>query len=342
MSAPGGPRIAWLDVLKGVAITLVVLNHSLLWPMRAGNRAAAFVYGVAFGTVAAFAAVAGYVQGMRPPHPVADVLPHRVRQLMVPWLVWAPLYAVVPLVWRAVGGGELPIGMEPWPWARAVLLGGGPLWFLPVLAVATIMSAAMDVRGERTWWPVWIPVAAYVAIVALAVWRGASPIAVGAGTFWAVSPLYLASHWFGVRVARDRALPRGRALSTLRPGVLWAVVGVSMVSGGACTLAREVTHQVVWSWLVYPVGAVGGWAALLLAVRARREPAGPMHAFERLGHASLGVYVLHPLLIGGALLTLPSSWGVGASLVACAVALPLAWLVITRARKHLPWVRKVL
>ncbi|MHB1340412.1 MAG: acyltransferase family protein [Coriobacteriia bacterium] len=323
-------RLAWLDVLKGAAIALVVLNHALLWPMRADNHAAAFLYGIAFGTVAAFASVAGYVQGRRPPQPARDVLPRRISQLMWPWVAWAPVYALVPVLWKAIGGGALPVGMETWPWARAVLLGGGPLWFLPVLALAAALSAHLDARGDRTWWPVWLPLLSYALTAALATMNGLSPIAVGAGTFWAVAPLYLTSHWFGVRVGRDHAFAH------VRSAVLWALVVGSMVAGGACTWAREVTHQVIWSWLVYPVGAVGGLAALLLAVRATRDPGRIAQPLVRLGHVSLGVYVLHPVMIAGAMLTLPPSWGIGSSLLAWLVALPAADVAVSFVRRRWP------
>lgn len=323
-------RLVWLDVLKGVAITLVVLNHALLWPMRADNHIAAFIYGIAFGTVAAFAAVSGFVQGRRPASPTRDVLPRRVAQLAWPWAIWAPIYALAPVAWKAIGGGALPIGMEPWPWARAVILGGGPLWFLPVLIVAVAISAQLDARGDTSWWPFWLPVAVYGAIMALALSRGASPMVVGAGTFWPVAPLYIASHWFGVRVGRDHALAH------VPTALLWVVAIASMLAGGACTWAREAFHQVVWTWLVYPVGAVGGLAGLLLAVRVSRKPGRLAVTFVRLGGASLGIYVLHPVFIAGAMLTLPSSWGIGASIAAWLVALPLAEAIVVFVRRRWP------
>ncbi|MDO9557177.1 MAG: hypothetical protein Q7J82_06295 [Coriobacteriia bacterium] len=60
-------RRSWLDVLKGAAMVLVVVNHAIIWPMRAGDGASAFLYGTAYGTVAAFSAVTGYIGGLRLP-----------------------------------------------------------------------------------------------------------------------------------------------------------------------------------------------------------------------------------------------------------------------------------
>ena len=94
-----------LDVLKGASIVFVVFNHALLWPMRAGDLPSAFLYGTAFGTVAAFSAVAGYVQGLHPPREEWAILRKRAGQLLVPWALWAPVYAVAPLVWQGVCHG---------------------------------------------------------------------------------------------------------------------------------------------------------------------------------------------------------------------------------------------
>src|SRR5512133_2871096 len=91
-----------LDVLKGAAMVLVVFNHALLWPMRSGDRPSAFLYGIAFGTVAAFAGSAGFIRGLRPPVSDRALLARRAGQLLVPWALVAPLYAAAPFVWRAL------------------------------------------------------------------------------------------------------------------------------------------------------------------------------------------------------------------------------------------------
>lgn len=173
-----------LDVLKGAAIILVVFNHTLLWPMRSGDLVSAFLYGTAFGTVAAFSAAAGYVQGLHPPREERAVVRKRAGQLLVPWLIWAPLYALAPLVWEAVGGGALPMEFDPGPWAREILLGGGPLWFLPVLFAVTAVCALFDTR-TRSWTPAWASLGLYIVhplLVApfelLARGRGGAAIAV--------------------------------------------------------------------------------------------------------------------------------------------------------------------
>jgi peptidoglycan/LPS O-acetylase OafA/YrhL len=73
---------------------------------------------------------------------------------------------------------------------------------------------------------------------------------------------------------------------------------VSTLAAGASTLFRQTTGISWLSWTTYLAGAVGGWAALVLAVRGGREPGGLLLPLARLGSVSLGVYVLHPLVLG--------------------------------------------
>lgn len=270
-----------LDVLKGAAIILVVFNHTLLWPMRSGDLVSAFLYGTAFGTVAAFSAAAGYVQGLHPPREERAVVRKRAGQLLVPWLIWAPLYALAPLVWEAVGGGALPMEFDPGPWAREILLGNG--------------------------------------------------------TFWAVSPLYIAAFWFGLRIARDGAPKTSH-------GVLAAIVALSMALGGVVTLVRVLHPEARWlMWLPYAIGAIGGCTALGIAAGGRIVP-GPTLAWvgerlARVGRASLGLYIVHPLLVAPFELVARGRGGAAIAVLATAAVFVVGTPVVERVRA-VPYLRR--
>lgn len=320
-------RLVALDVLKGASILLVVFNHALLWPMREGDLPSAFLYGTAFGTVAAFAAVAGYVRGRRPPVSERALLRRRARQLLVPWIVVAPIYAAAPFVWRLVGGGGLPIGFDPAPWARSVLLGGGPLWFLPVLFVSQAVCA-LFIRRTRSWWPAIGALAVYAVVAVPASLENVSPLALGGGTFWAVAPVYVAAFWFGVRLAAD-----GHRASRSWPGL--TLVAATMVASGAVTLMRGIVPHARWlMWLPYGIGLVGGCAAVAVAVSwpatSAPRPALPRttQVLVRAGRASLGIYIVHPVLIAPAALVLSGQGGALCALVVAVLAVALGtWLI---------------
>ncbi|MRS11520.1 MAG: acyltransferase [Actinobacteria bacterium] len=316
-----------LDVLKGACILLVVFNHALLWPMRAGDRLSAFAYGIAFGSVAAFSAVAGYVQGLHPPSDEQALIRKRAGQLLVPWAIWAPVYAVAPLLWGLVGGGPLPMEFRPGPWATEIMLGGGPLWFLPVLFAATAICAVLDTR-TTSWWPGIVGLMAYAALAAASFGSNTSPLDLGNGTFWAVAPLYVSALWFGLRVSRD-GRPRVTRSSLI------ATVAVTMIAGGVVTLDRAVNPELRWlMWLPYGIGLFGGCAALLLATGDSKGSEIPLaRTGARIGQASLGIYILHPLLVGPVVLVAHGTGGMWAALLATVLTAAVGVPLVERLRK---------
>ncbi|MDO8847851.1 MAG: acyltransferase [Coriobacteriia bacterium] len=332
--AAGAQRRPGLDVLKGLAILLVVFNHAVLWPMRAGDPASGFAYGVAFGTVAAFSAVAGYLQGRHPAREEYAVLRKRAGQLMVPWLAWAPVYALVPLVWAWAGRGELPIEMRTWPWIREILLGGGPLWFLTGLFAVTAICAFLDTRTTG-WWPMWLAWGTYTVLAVGSSLGNVSPLDLGNGTFWAVVPLYVGAYWFGLRISRDGD-----------PGwaewALWTALVLSMLTSGVVTYVRAADTSLRWlMWLPYAIGCVGGCAALLLAMRDTATGHGPaFQALARVGRSSLGLYVLHPLFVAPVTLF---AHGRGGVVVAFAAALATAAIgtPVVEWTRRIPVLRRI-
>ncbi|MGB4581310.1 MAG: acyltransferase [Coriobacteriia bacterium] len=318
-----------LDVLKGAAMALVILNHAVLWPMRAGDRPSAFFYGIAFGTVAAFAASAGYLRGLRPPASDRAALARRARQLLLPWVICAPVYAMAPYVWRLVGGGSLPFGFAPVPWAREILLGGGPLWFLPVLFVSQAACTPF-IRRTRSWWPAIGALALYAIVAVPASLQNVSPLELGKGTFWAMAPLYMAAFWFGLRLAQD-----GRPRIPARTAVM--IVLATMIAGGLVTLTRALVPEARWlMWLPYAIGLVGGCVALVPAADAETVTSGWFAAMlSRAGKASLWLYVLHPALVGPAVIALDGRGGVMMAALTAAGATVVGTLIVERSRRVL-------
>ncbi|PKQ38543.1 MAG: hypothetical protein CVT59_00135 [Actinobacteria bacterium HGW-Actinobacteria-1] len=313
---PRRPRLPWLDVLKGVAMAFVVINHAMIWPLRTGDGLTAFAYGTCYWTVAGFAAVTGYLAASKSMADPVGFLRRRGRQLLGPWALAAPVYALAPFVLPLLGL-PFPIELDRVPWVISILLGGGALWFLPVLYAASVIATLLAQR-TTSWWPFWVSLGVYAATAALV---RESPLAFGHGTFWAVTPLYVASYWFGLEVAWGWRLRWNHAT--------WLCLFVASLALPGLTSYLRTTLAMPWlAWLTYAAGVPGGVSALMLALGTTREPGVVSRAFARLGVDSLGVYVLHPLVLGPLMVVLPGARTLSGAFVGGSVAISACYAMV--------------
>ncbi len=208
----GSGRLLWLDVVKGVAIALVVINHAILWPMRAGSLTAAFLYGTCYGTVAAFAAVAGYISARKVIAERREFVRRRARQLLVPGSCGLPCTLWRRLL-RTLSGRRCRLRpnacVGPWDrvrWRGAVVSA--------CAVVVTVIATELDARTE-SWWLFGIGIGNICGIAGFALiasGKSMSPLAFGHGTLWATVPLYVACYWLesGSRRAPSRGARRVR------------------------------------------------------------------------------------------------------------------------------------
>ncbi len=297
-------------------MAFVVLNHAMIWPLRTGDGLTAFAYGTCYWTVAGFAAVTGYLAASKSAADPIGFLKRRGRQLLGPWAMVAPVYALAPFVLPLVGL-SFPIELDRVPWLLSILLGGGALWFLPVLYAASVI-ATLVAQKTTSWLPLWVSLGVYCATAALV---RESPLAFGHGTFWAVTPLYVASYWFGLKVAGG-----------WRPRVSYAawvlVFLASLVLPGLTSYFRTTLAMPWLAWLTYAAGVPGGMAALMLAIATTSVPGRAGRAFARLGVDSLGVYVLHPLVLGPLMVVLPAARTLPGALLGGSLAISVCYATV--------------
>ena len=106
------PRNLGLDMFKGLAMGLVVLNHAVLWPMRDGDLVSAFAYGIAFGGAGVFAALAAG----------AGILGESPLSLLG-GTFWAILPIFVSGLWYGMRCARAEAAGAPY-WARAMAAAG--------------------------------------------------------------------------------------------------------------------------------------------------------------------------------------------------------------------------
>jgi len=292
-----------LDVLKAIAIALVVLGH-LIRAAYGEATAAPWPLAAAFSVlsildVPLFVFVSGY---LAPPVAGARWLSRRALQLLVPYASW------IALRWM------LYYRTDPLGWLRTTVLWGNEtnaLWFLYALFAVCLLYVALC-RSR----PVFL-VAAIVCIAILAVTVPLFSLRYIAMLF----PVFIAGRMVGER--RFEPGPWVLGITALLIAAMWSVPGANLL----------------FSWPGWAGGAIarGGWQgaslaglstalrlALMLALAgsamflARRATRGAW-----LGALTLGIYAAHPIfvpqwargggfsgLVGGFVVTMAAAVGV--------------------------------
>jgi surface polysaccharide O-acyltransferase-like enzyme len=361
-SAPARPsRLHAADALRALATVLVIVIHTSHWPPSAVvfddldllSRLAVPAFMMLTGVLL------GYQYGGERPDPRA-FLRRRFSRSLLPWLAWAPVYAVTG--WLLTGDvSHSAAGLTTF-----FSYGAGHLWFLLLIPQMYLLYLVWP--RHHLW--IWAAVAVS-AQTALAVYRlyGPMPIAVLSQlTLWhgfQLLPFWIGYFAIGLAAGRElaiRGVPRpnarviaAAALATVVSAVLLVAVayngaphGAFQQGTGGFLLPQEPLFVISVAILVLFGGpaVVGRSRALATTTRILSEN-------------SLGIYILHPILIYvigrqlGALLSpgLPVSLAgfllltvaglAAATLVSVLLSTtPLApTLGVRRRRLSLPWAR---
>ncbi len=286
--------------LRALATVLVLVIHTTHWPPRAVlfddldllSRLAVPAFMLLTGVLLSY-------QYGGAPLRAGEFLRRRFSRSLVPWLAWAPVYAATG--WFITGDTTHSVRGV----ASFFSYGAGHLWFLLLIPQMYLVYLVWP-RRHLWWWAA----AAMLLQTVLCVYRLYGPMPIGVvDQFFLWHGFQLLPFWIGyfaVGVAAGRSLvARGEPHRVSWRPVL-AVAGIAALSGwalilvsyssaahgefvagtGGFLLPQEplfVLSVAVLVWLVGgPVVALGG--RLATATRA-------------LSDNSLGVYILHPLLI---------------------------------------------
>lgn len=368
-STPAGtPRTAWLDNVRVWLTVLVLAHHAALtysdlplWPYWEQPRDPSSVALDALVAVnqawfmGLFFLVAGYfVPSSVDRHGVGGFVRGRLLRLGVPYVLFALLLSPVFRYPGWAGGGGQATGTD-FPTYLVRYFDSGPLWFVLVLLVFSLVYAAAraagvrpgEIRTGRT--PgVGVVLGLGLALGVLSwVWMIGTPT----GSYWTVvglpSPSYLpqyaACFVVGVLAARRRWL------QTLRVRTAWVCVPIAVVAigaqlavqltGGAAAMGGGSVSSSVAA-LCGGVFAATTIVVVLVAFRQLVDRDGPVWRFAS-GQA-FAVYVLHaPILVwlGVALGGFTAPAAVKA-LVLLAVGIPVCWTAAWVVRR-IPGARRV-
>ncbi|HZV51118.1 MAG TPA: acyltransferase [Candidatus Dormibacteraeota bacterium] len=301
---PRRRRLPELDLLRAAALLAVVFIHAGSWLSGAdappGHDPVAAAIALARFCVPALLFASGlalYRSHGRPEDPVG-FLERRWLRILVPWLIWAPVYA----------GADLLLGqLAPRPGDVAVWLayGGGHLYFLLLVAQLSLLLPVLPTRPRWLVGLAGLVLAVQLGLDALHTHGPAAPGAL-AWPYTYLTPVEAPfwAGWFllGCLAGRvyDRHLTR---LDRLWPLGLAATAAASAVvliegQGVADDWWRQGTNAFLW-----PAVVLQGLAAALTLLWGGRRLAATVSAawlwrpVRGLSQHSLGVYVIHVLLL---------------------------------------------
>jgi surface polysaccharide O-acyltransferase-like enzyme len=326
----GSTRDQALDGLRFIAACAIVLQHVMASSFGQGATWAIAIWGSCHVALPIFFAVAGALHALRRPPP-GDVkwLRRRWVRLMLPFFAWVLIYSARPLAAAVLFAGSSFQG-GALGYLGLSLIGGGGLWFLPQLAIITTIAWALPSPTARN----------SVAVISLAIYAGL--VVSGAdrllpeGTYWAFLPLYLAVYLGGFA-----ALTHEPARENL-----WAGIVVALIAAAGLLPWLQVELSGVWTevaWLMYPAGGLA--AVMLVAIRASHPGNGATRALgsvPALHEVSLGLYLVHPLLLAPAVRLAAERLANPLWALATFVAVTLSSLAVVIALRRIPWMRRVI
>lgn len=283
-AARPAPRIEWIDMARGLCVIGVVLVHVVLFhiqPLELSPEGRPVLKLWLFGNEQILAYVRMplllFVSGWLASSKIAQGLSAPRTRLSIAtnvWLfvVWSAVYAVLDAL-LAPGPDKITSAADSVPTFLAELLypGFGPLWFVYVLALSVFVLSLL----RRVPMPV---VLTGLVVIGWAVERLTQDQAgVPRAVFFALGV------YFGPRLARE-ALKRSH---------VWLALGVAAVFG-ALLLVTPVALQYPVSLLACAPFAIVFLAVTKYTARWRRF----REVTSWIGRRTLGVYVLHWVLVG--------------------------------------------
>ncbi len=293
-------RLESAVALRALATVLVVVIHTTHWPR--GSVLFDDLDLLSRLAVPAFMLLTGvllsYQYGAAPLR-TGDFLSRRFSRSLVPWLAWAPVYTLTG--WFLTGDPmHSVIGV-----VNFIVYGAGHLWFLLLIPQMYLVYLVWP-RRNLWWWAA----AAMVTQTLLCIYRLYGPMPIGVlEQFFLWHGFQLLPFWIGyfaVGVAAGRTLASRGEPARIRWGAALAAAAVAALSGwlliavtygsaphggfaqgtGGFLLPQEPLFVVSVAVLVWLTGrsvvARGGRLATVIRV---------------LSENSLGVYILHPILI---------------------------------------------
>jgi fucose 4-O-acetylase-like acetyltransferase len=283
-------RVVALDIVKAVAICLLVLGHVIegLTHMGAIDAHSPLIDLQAWlrtFRMPAFFFAAGAVTGLRALRPAGPFLHHRFATLVYPHLLWGAIYLVIAIVFARYYNSPI---QDPGNIGRHLMdiAIGQKSWFLMSLFMVSVAAYFLFRIDAR------------LALV-LALLLCVLPID---SRFTSLSRSFDFAFFFVLGYMGIGALLRLTAALPLK-AVLALGIAALPLSFGLQKIMPALSHPMWGGASLLILGLMGAFGLWCLAVGIAASDY-PRRKLAALGAASLAIFVLHPMVIGAARLVL--------------------------------------
>jgi uncharacterized membrane protein YcfT len=304
MTTIDNTRQFWMDIVRGLAIFLVITNHSAVILSLLTMNLSPVIWAInetfAPFRIPALTLLSGMLLGKALSRPVGQFISGKVRNIAWPYLLWSALYLVLfffasgevngkPITWHTVA--EVFYAPELYLWYLAYLF----VFFMVALAVRRVPRLVLVVAG--------LGLSAFL------------PAGLGMGTFWFLFGFFFLGDWAGRNLEQVVEILR-------RPAVLVVAAVLAVAAAALSGMGFDVQYHAQ-----YAVNVVSGIVLLSALARALVGTSGGA-LLASVGERSLIYYVMHmPLLVIFCQLIYRSGVGSGTVIffAASALTVAIAW-----------------
>lgn len=278
-------RDSSVDVLRGIAIILVVLGHVIRGIIEGSQESSQALMLADWTIYSVHMPVLFYLAGYFTMLSLSrstrrEFIASRAPNVLYPYLIWSAVYFLAGAVMvhvthlnnQVMPGDLVRIGWDPI----------NVLWFLYALLVMQVVAALAANRAT-------LLLAGAVAldiVFSVAGWVETTGIA---GKLFVHAPYFFLGFWLAQR--RRRVLPGARSPAS-------AFVALTILFGVAVTASHFAGVGTPVQAGTIPIGLAGGTALAFLSIMiARHGETLLARVLEQFGRASLGIYLLHVLVL---------------------------------------------
>lgn len=290
-AAPARPRIAWLDIARGIAILCIVVQHYLPSQLDGVWAVHALHYTLCGFHVPVFFVISGLTFSPEK-STLCATLRRKAKALLAPWMVFVVLGAVCRLLAGTVTVAELPVQFV------YGALAPNAAWFIPILFFTQMLLALLVKLAQRVWPQRAAARSAFLSVCLLAAWLLGYAAAQGG---WLLpfglqktlySLVFLGLGYFARPLLHRSAAPRlPRPVLAALGAVLFAACGALVLPYSERYVMAILQYPNYWLFLL--TGLLGTLAVFLFSMAV--QPCKPLAFY---GRHSLFICFTHEFFIG--------------------------------------------